>query len=81
MIYKERGFVSFGAMTLLIGGLGLAMLLFYGWKTGYELSLWQAVAVVLVNLLAAAKIALDTKKRTNVLRQQSLAPAGKSRQR
>lgn len=79
MICRERGFVSFGAMTLLIGGLALAMLLLYGWKSGYELSSWQAVAVVLVNLVAAAKLVLDTKKMRE-LRHKSPVSAGKKRQ-
>lgn len=79
MIRRERGFVSFGAMTLLIGGLALAILLLYGWKSGYELSLWQAVAVVLVNLVAAVKLVLDT-RRMKALRRKPPAAVGQKRQ-
>lgn len=57
--------MNMGNLTLLIGGLALAALLFYGWSTGQELPLWPALAVVGVNLLAAAKIVFDAKKNRN----------------
>lgn len=60
--YKQRGFIGFGAMTLIIGGLALAGLLVYGWQSGQDLPLWPAIAVVLVNVVGAAKIVVDTKK-------------------
>ncbi len=59
---RQRGFISFGAMTLLVGGCALAGLLIYGWSTGQELPLWPALAVVAVNVGATIKIALDTKR-------------------
>lgn len=59
---RQNGFVNFGIMTLLIGGLALAGLLIYGAQSGQELPLWPALAVTLVNLVAAGKIIFDVKK-------------------
>lgn len=59
---RQNGFVNFGIMTLLIGGLALAGLLIYGAQSGHELPLWPALAVTLVNLVAAGKIIFDVKK-------------------
>lgn len=59
---RQNGFVNFGIMTLLIGGLALAGLLIYGAQSGHELPLWPALAVTLVNLVAAGKIVFDIKK-------------------
>jgi len=47
-------------MTLLIGGCALAGLLAYSWKSGQDLPFWPAVAVILVNLVATAKLVRDT---------------------
>ena len=38
----KQGVLSFGSMTLLVGGLALVGLLVWGWKTGQELPLWPA---------------------------------------
>ena len=62
---REYGFISFGTMTLLIGGMALAGLLLYGWTSGQELPVWPAVAVVLVNLVASIKLVIDAKKAKN----------------
>lgn len=51
-----------GIMALLVGGVALAGLLVYGLKSGQELPLWPAIAVALVNLVAAAKVFLDVRK-------------------
>lgn len=59
---RQNGFVNFGIMTLLVGGLALAGLLIYGAQSGHELPLWPALAVALVNLVAAGKIVFDIKK-------------------
>ena len=56
---KQEGFINGSAMTILIGGLVLGGLLIYGSKTGQELPLWPAIAVVVVNLVAAVKLVLD----------------------
>lgn len=68
---REKGFISFGAMTLLIGGCALAGLLAYSWKSGQELPFWPAVAVILVNLAAAAKLVLDTLQARKKLRDSA----------
>lgn len=59
---RQDGFVNFGIMTLLVGGLALAGLLIYGAQSGHELPLWPALAVTLVNLVAAGKLVFDIKK-------------------
>lgn len=59
---RQHGFVNFGIMTLLVGGLALAGLLIYGAQSGQELPLWPALAVALVNVVAAAKVVIDTKR-------------------
>lgn len=59
---RELGYISFGVMTLLIGALALAGLLIYGWQSGQELPLWPAIAVILVNLVAAVNMLLKARK-------------------
>lgn len=59
---RQDGFINFSTMTLLVGGLALGGLLFYGSTSGQELPLWPAIAVSLVNVVAAAKIVIDTRK-------------------
>ena len=73
----QEGFMSGGVMTILIGGLALGGLLLYGSKSGQELPLWPAVAVCLVNLVAAIKIILDVKK-ARKLRQESSSNKAKA---
>lgn len=71
MNYQQNGFINGGILALLIGSLALGGLLLYGYQSGHELPLWPAIAVVLVNLAAAAKIVLDIKK---AKRQQQSSP-------
>ncbi len=71
LISKQEGFISGSIMTLLIGGLALLGLLAYGLRSGQELPLWPALAVALVNVVAAAKIVVDIKK----AKQQRQAPS------
>lgn len=70
MRFRQGGFISFGTMTLLIGGLALVGLLVYGAKTGQELPLWPALTVVLLNLFAAGKIVFDVKKKRQRVSQK-----------
>lgn len=79
MSRRERGNASFGIMTLIVGALALVGLLVYGWRSGQDLPLWPALAVVLVNIVASAKIALDIKKARQ--HPKPAAKAGKTRQR
>ena len=71
MNFRQRGFISFGSMTLLIGGLGLAAALVYGLNAGYELPLWPAIAVALVNLIGAGRLIYEVRTR----KQQQARPA------
>lgn len=74
MNFRQKGFVSFPIMTLLVGGLALGGLLAYGLVSGQELPLWPAVTVALVNVVAAVKLVIDTRK----ARQQRQAAAPSS---
>jgi hypothetical protein len=70
----NKGALSFGSMTLLIGGLALAGLLFWGWKTGQDLPLWPALLVAAVNVFGAYKLVMETKAR-QAARQAAAAEA------
>jgi len=59
----NKGALSFGSMTLLVGGLALAGLLFWGWKTGEELPLWPALLVAAVNVFGAFRLVMETRAR------------------
>ncbi len=74
MVDIDKGVMSFGSMTLLIGGLALAGLLFWGWKTGQELPLWPALLVGAVNLFGAVKLVMETRAR-RAARQADAAAA------
>ena len=66
-------------MTLVIGGLALAGLLLYGWRTGQDLPLLPAVAVILVNIVGAGKLVYDTKRKKDILaRAQAEAEADRT---
>lgn len=74
MVDIKKGALSFGSMTLLVGGLALAGLLFWGWKTGQELPLWPALLVAAVNVLGAVKLVLEKRAR-QAARQAAAAEA------
>lgn len=57
-------------MATLIGGLALGGLLLYGSLTGQPLPIWPAVAVGLVNLVAAGKIFFDVRKARKLQQEQ-----------
>lgn len=62
---KYTGMLSFGSMTLAVGGLALFALLAWGWLSGQELPLWPALLVAGVNIVGAARLVHETKaKRT-----------------
>lgn len=73
MVDINKGALSFGSMTLLVGGLALAGLLFWGWKTGQELPLWPALLVAAVNVVGAVKLVMETKAKRAA--QQAAAAA------
>jgi len=74
MQYRDKNYLSFGVMTLIIGGLVLLVLLLYGWQSGQELPLWPALAVVAVNVVAAIRLVLVRKRA-----QQQLGRSGQAR--
>lgn len=76
MVDIKKGALSFGSMTLLVGGLALAGLLFWGWKTGQELPLWPALLVAAVNVFGAFKLVMETRAR-QAARRASAAEAAK----
>ena len=63
MVDFHKSVLSFGSMTLIVGGLALAGLLFWGWKTEQELPLWPALLVAAVNVFGALKLVLETRAR------------------
>jgi hypothetical protein len=66
---RQQGFISFGSTALLLGGLALAGALLYGMKSGYELPLWPAIAVALVNLIGAGRLIYEVRMRKQQARQ------------
>lgn len=75
----RKGALSFGSMSLLVGGLALVGLLAWGWKTGQELPLWPAVLVAAVNVFGAFKLVIETRARKNAARQARAAEAAAPR--
>jgi len=68
MVLKQfqKGRLGADGITLLVGAAALAGLLIYSAQSGYALPLWPALAVVAVNLIAAARLAwavIKAKKR------------------
>ena len=72
MVDIKKGVLSFGSMTLIVGGLALVGLLFWGWKTGQELPLWPALLVAAVNVFGAVKLVMETRSR-KAARQAAVA--------
>lgn len=56
-----KGMLSFGSMTLAVGGLALFGLLAWGWLSGQALPLWPALLVAAVNVVGAVKLLQETK--------------------
>ena len=76
MVDINKGALSFGSMTLLVGGLALAGLLFWGWKSGQELPLWPALLVAAVNVVGAVKLVMEAKAKRAA--QQAAAAAAEA---
>lgn len=60
MAEDYKGMMSFGSMTLVVGGLALFGLLAWGWLSGQELPLWPALLVAGVNVFGAVKLLQET---------------------
>ncbi len=73
----NKGVLSFGSMTLLVGGLALVGLLVWGWQTGQELPLWPALLVAAVNVIGAVKLVLETRAK-QAARQAAAAQAAQA---
>lgn len=71
----KNGVLSFDSMSLLVGALALAGLLFWGWTTGQELPLWPALLVAAVNVFGAVKLVSETKARQAARRAASASAA------
>ncbi len=78
MVDINKGVLSFGSMTLIVGGLALAGLLFWGWKTEQELPLWPALLVAAVNVFGAVKLVMETKAK-QAARQAATAETAQPR--
>ena len=61
MAEDYKGMLSFGSMTLAVGGLALFALLAWGWLSGQQLPLWPALLVAGVNVFGAIKLMQETK--------------------
>lgn len=68
-----KGMLSFGSMTLVVGGLALFGLLAWGWLSGQALPLWPALLVVAVNLVGAVKLLQETKAKAQAKRMAEQA--------
>lgn len=79
MSFRQSGFINFGSMTLLVGGLALAGLLLYGLTSGHELPFWPAVAVALVNLVGAGKLIYDVRQARRQKQETPDAPVAPTR--
>ena len=54
--HKQHGLIKGDVIGILIGGLALGGLLVYGSISGQELPVWPAIAVALVNVVAAGNV-------------------------
>lgn len=76
-----KGMLSFGSMTLVVGGLALFGLLAWGWLSGQALPLWPALLVVAVNLVGAVKLLQETKAKAQAKRMAEQAAAAAQNKR
>lgn len=80
MNFRESGFINSSMITILIGGLALGGLFIHASATDQELPLLPAIAVAVVNLLAAGKIILDVRARKQRQQARPGAAAGDKQQ-
>jgi len=77
----KKGVLSFGSMTLIVGGLALAGLLVWGWMSGQALPVWPALLVAAVNVVGAVKLVMETRARQAARRDAAAASPRAGRQR
>lgn len=68
---RQEGFINSGVLIILIGGLALGGLFIHSLSTGQDLPVWPAVAVILVNLIGAAKIVIGVRNARKLRQEQS----------
>lgn len=68
---RQEGFINSGVLIILIGGLALGGLFIHSLSSGEDLPLWPAVAVILVNLVGAAKIVIGVRNAKKLRQAQS----------
>ena len=68
---RQEGFINSGVLIILIGGLALGGLFIHSLSTGQDLPVWPAVAVILVNLIGAAKIVIGVRNAKKLRQEQS----------
>ena len=78
---RIKDVLSFGSMTLVVGGLALAGLLFWGWHTGQELPLWPALLVAAVNGFGAYRLVMETRAKQAARRAAAAAEAAQPRRK
>jgi len=76
---KYTGMLSFGSMTLAVGGLALFALLAWGWLSGQQLPLWPALLVAGVNVFGAIKLVQETKAKRAA--QEAAAAAAQNKRK
>ncbi len=62
MKHKQHGLIKGDVIGILIGGLALGGLLVYGAVSGQALPVWPALAVALVNVVAAGNVVWGIRK-------------------
>ncbi len=68
---RQEGFINSGVLIILIGSLALGGLFIHSLSTGQDLPVWPAVAVILVNLIGAAKIVIGVRNAKKLRQEQS----------
>lgn len=79
MADSNQGILSFGSMTLMVGGLALFGLLAWGWLSGQSLPLWPALLVAAVNVVGALKLVQETKAKRAAMEAAAAEAAQKKR--
>lgn len=79
MAEDYKGMMSFGSMTLAVGGLSLFGLFAWGWLSGHALPLWPALLVAGVNIVGAVRLLQETKAKRAAAQQAAAEAAQRKR--